>query len=150
MPRHEDFTKLFCEQAGHIVKAAEELRRLVRGDEAVEAHVRTINGIEMAADRVARSIFETANRTFNAPIDIVPGSHSIALAAVFRPSEVFRQKAILPGSHPGSAAALCRVDVICSAHAILSPPRSCIPEKYCASASVTQAGGESCSPGQSK
>lgn len=69
MPPHENFTKLFCEQAEHIVKAAEELRRLIHGDEAVQAHVRTISEIEMAADGVARSIFETANRTFNAPID---------------------------------------------------------------------------------
>jgi len=69
MPANEDFTKLFCEQAGHIVKAAEELRRLVQGDEAVDRHVKAIRAIERQADDVARAIFEIANRTFNAPID---------------------------------------------------------------------------------
>src|SRR5262245_26463398 len=69
MPPNEDFTKLFCEQAGHIVKAAEELRRLIAGDAAVDAHVAAIRAIEMDADGVARAIFAGANRTFNAPID---------------------------------------------------------------------------------
>src|SRR5437016_8235687 len=69
MPANEDFTKLFCEQAGHIVRAAEELRLLVQGGNPVEPHVNAIRAIERAADDVARTIFTTANRTFNAPID---------------------------------------------------------------------------------
>ena len=69
MPANEDFTKLFCEQAGHIVRAAEELRLLVKGGNPVEPHVNAIRAIERAADDVARTIFTTANRTFNAPID---------------------------------------------------------------------------------
>ncbi len=69
MPPHEDFTKLFCEQASYIVKAAEELRRLVNGGDAVESQVAAIRTIEMQADSVARAIFTSANRTFNAPID---------------------------------------------------------------------------------
>lgn len=69
MPPNENFTKLFCEQASYIVKAAEELRALVRGDAAVDVHVAAIRTIEMEADQVARAIFTSANRTFNAPID---------------------------------------------------------------------------------
>jgi uncharacterized protein len=69
MPRNEDFTKLFCEQAGYIVKAAEELRRLINRDDAVDAHIAAIRDIEMQADGVARAIFTSANGTFNAPID---------------------------------------------------------------------------------
>lgn len=69
MPPNEDFTRLFCEQAGYIVKAAEELRELVHGDAAADAHVAAIRTIEMEADQVARAIFTSANRTFNAPID---------------------------------------------------------------------------------
>src|SRR5438093_4900734 len=64
MPANEDFTKLFCEQAGHIVRAAEELRLLVRGGAAVEPRVNARRAIELAADDVARTIFTTANRTF--------------------------------------------------------------------------------------
>jgi|SRR5690242_2198891 len=69
MPQNENFTRLFCEQAGYIVKSAEELRRLVNGDDAVELHVAAIRTIEREADGVARAIFTSANRTFNAPID---------------------------------------------------------------------------------
>ncbi|HEY2818362.1 MAG TPA: DUF47 family protein [Casimicrobiaceae bacterium] len=69
MPPNEDFTKLFCEQARYIVKGAEELRRLVNGDDAVDPHVAAIRAIEREADAVARAIFTSANRTFNAPID---------------------------------------------------------------------------------
>jgi predicted phosphate transport protein (TIGR00153 family) len=69
MPPNEDFTKLFCGQADYVVKAAEELRRLVGGEEAVDDHIAAIRSIEMGADSVARAIFVSANRTFNAPID---------------------------------------------------------------------------------
>jgi predicted phosphate transport protein (TIGR00153 family) len=69
MPPTEDFTKLFCAQAGYVVEAAEELRRLVNGDDAVDRHIAAIRKIEMDADGVARAIFTSANRTFNAPID---------------------------------------------------------------------------------
>jgi uncharacterized protein len=69
MPPTEDFTKLFCEQASYNVKAAEELRRLVAGDDAVDTHIAAIRAVEMEADGVARAIFTSANRTFNAPID---------------------------------------------------------------------------------
>jgi len=69
MPPNEDFTKFFCEQARYIVKAAEELRRLMNGGDAVDPHVAAIRTIEIEADGVARAIFTSANRTFNAPID---------------------------------------------------------------------------------
>jgi predicted phosphate transport protein (TIGR00153 family) len=69
MPAEEAFTPLFCEQATFIVKAAEQLRRMIAEDVPAEALVATIRDTEMAADAVARKIFIAANRTFNAPID---------------------------------------------------------------------------------
>ena len=69
MPAEEAFTPLFCEQAQLILRAAEELRQMIAEGIAAEQHVATIRGIELAADAVARRIFVSANRTFNAPID---------------------------------------------------------------------------------
>ena len=69
MPREVGFTALFCEQAQHILEAAQELRRMIEGDADADRHVAAIRTIEMAADSVARKIFIAANRTFNAPID---------------------------------------------------------------------------------
>src|SRR3954463_14400417 len=53
MPPDESFTALFCEQTKRIADAAQELRAMVRGEDAAEAHVATIRSIEMAADMVA-------------------------------------------------------------------------------------------------
>ena len=69
MPAEAAFTPLFCEQARCIYQAAEQLRRMIGEDVAVDQHVAVIREIEMAADAVARTIFVGANRTFNAPID---------------------------------------------------------------------------------
>lgn len=69
MPREENFTALFCEQARTIVQAAEQLQLLINGQGAVEEHVAAIRAIEATADVVAKKIFIGANRTFNAPID---------------------------------------------------------------------------------
>ncbi len=70
MPAEEAFTPLFCEQAQRIVQAAAELRQMIGEDNPGERqHVPIIREIEMAADAVARRIFISANRTFNAPID---------------------------------------------------------------------------------
>ena len=69
MPAEEAFTPLFCEQAQLILRAAEELRQMIAEDIGAEQHVATIRGIELAGDAVARRIFVSANRTFNAPID---------------------------------------------------------------------------------
>jgi hypothetical protein len=69
MPPEESFTTLFCEQAGHILNAAEELRQMIVEDVEIDRHVGAIRTIEMAADAVARKVFIAANRTFNAPID---------------------------------------------------------------------------------
>lgn len=69
MPREENFTALFCEQARTIVQAAQELQRMIYGDGALAEHVATIRAIEATADTVAKKIFIGANRTFNAPID---------------------------------------------------------------------------------
>lgn len=69
MPREENFTALFCEQVRTIVQAAQELQRMVNGDDAIAAHVAAIRSIEASADVVAKKIFTCANRTFNAPID---------------------------------------------------------------------------------
>ena len=69
MPAEAAFTPLFCEQAKLILQAAEELRRMIAVDVAAEQRVATIRGIELAGDAVAREIFVSANRTFNAPID---------------------------------------------------------------------------------
>jgi predicted phosphate transport protein (TIGR00153 family) len=69
MPPEESFTALFCEQARHIVHAAQELRQMIVEDAPADPHVTAIRGIETAADAAARKIFVAANRTFNAPID---------------------------------------------------------------------------------
>jgi predicted phosphate transport protein (TIGR00153 family) len=69
MPREENFTALFCEHTESIVRAAQELQRLINGDDSIEAHVVAIRAIEATADAVAKKIFIAANRTFNAPID---------------------------------------------------------------------------------
>lgn len=69
MPREENFTALFCEQAHSLGQAAQELQRLIHGDEAIAAHVAKIRDMEARADAVAKKIFIAANRTFNAPID---------------------------------------------------------------------------------
>jgi len=70
MPPEKSFTSLFCEQASCIVDAAEELRDMVgQRQVTIEAHIKSIRAIETKADGVARQIFVSANRTFNAPID---------------------------------------------------------------------------------
>ena len=69
MPPEESFTGLFCEQTQHILEAAKELRAMVAGEDAADAHVASIRSIEMSADGVAKKIFIGANRTFNAPLD---------------------------------------------------------------------------------
>jgi hypothetical protein len=69
MPREEQFTALFCEQAKHIVDGARELAGLVEREGDLDAHVATIRAVEVSADGVARRIFIAANRVFNAPID---------------------------------------------------------------------------------
>jgi len=69
MPREEDFTALFREQAAALGKAAQELQQLIHGDAAVAARVEAIRAVEGLADDVAKKIFIAANRTFNAPID---------------------------------------------------------------------------------
>jgi predicted phosphate transport protein (TIGR00153 family) len=69
MPAEEAFTPLFCRQAELIVRAAQELRQMIADYVDAEQHVATIRGIELAGDAVARQIFISANRTFNAPID---------------------------------------------------------------------------------
>lgn len=69
MPREENFTLLFCEQARNLVQAAQELQRMLSGEGAMEEHVAAIRATEARADMVAKKIFIAANRTFNAPID---------------------------------------------------------------------------------
>ena len=70
MPPEKSFTSLFCEQAGCIVDAAEELRDMVGPRQVgVEAHIASIRTIETKSDAGVRQIFLSANRTFNAPID---------------------------------------------------------------------------------
>ena len=69
MPVEESFTVLFCEQASHILDAAQELRTMIVEDVDIPAHVTSIRAIEMKADVAARKVFVAANRTFNAPID---------------------------------------------------------------------------------
>ena len=70
MPPEKSVTSLFCEQAGCIVDAAEELRDMVgQRQVGIEAHIASIRTIETKSDAVVRQIFLSANRTFNAPID---------------------------------------------------------------------------------
>jgi uncharacterized protein Yka (UPF0111/DUF47 family) len=69
MPREEQFTALFCQQARCIVDGARELAALVEKEGSLDAHVAAIRAIEVGADGVARRVFTAANRVFNAPID---------------------------------------------------------------------------------
>ena len=69
MPVEESFTILFCEQASHILDAANKLRTMIVDEVDIEAHVASIRDIETKADVAARKVFIAANRTFNAPID---------------------------------------------------------------------------------
>jgi predicted phosphate transport protein (TIGR00153 family) len=70
MPPEKSFTTLFCEQAGCMVDAAEELRDMVgKREVTLDAHIASIRAIEKKSDAVVREIFLSANRTFNAPID---------------------------------------------------------------------------------
>ena len=71
MPPEKSFTSLFCEQADCIAAAAAELREITRERQktAIDAHIASIRAIETKADAVARQVFLSANRTFNAPID---------------------------------------------------------------------------------
>ena len=70
MPPEKSFTSQFCEQARCIHEAAEELRDMVDGRKVpVASHVASIRKIEAQADTIARNIFVSANRTFQAPID---------------------------------------------------------------------------------
>jgi uncharacterized protein len=69
MPAEQAFTPLFCQQAELILRAARELRQMIAEQVAPEQHVATIRDIELAGDAVARQVFISANRTFNAPID---------------------------------------------------------------------------------
>jgi len=69
MPAEEAFTPLFCQQADLILRAAHALRQMIAEHVAAEQHVAAIRDIELAGDAVARQIFISANRTFNAPID---------------------------------------------------------------------------------
>src|SRR5689334_25249501 len=70
MPPEKSFTSLFCEQAGCIVDAAEEVRDMVgRRQVGIEAHIASIRTIETISDAVERQIFVSANRTVNAPIE---------------------------------------------------------------------------------
>ena len=70
MPPEKSFTSQFCEQARCIHEAAEELRDMVDERKVPAAgHVASIRKIEAQADTIARNIFVSANRTFQAPID---------------------------------------------------------------------------------
>jgi len=69
MPAEQAFTPLFCQQAELILRAAQALRQMIADHVAAEQHVATIRDIELTGDAVARQIFISANRTFNAPID---------------------------------------------------------------------------------
>jgi predicted phosphate transport protein (TIGR00153 family) len=70
MPQEMSFTSQFCEQAKCIHEAAQELRDMVDQQEvSSDKHVASIRVIEARADTVARQIFVSANRTFQAPID---------------------------------------------------------------------------------
>lgn len=70
MPPEKSFTALFCEQAGCVVDAAEELRDMVgKREVTLDEHIASVRAIEKKSDDVVRQIFLSANRTFNAPID---------------------------------------------------------------------------------
>jgi uncharacterized protein Yka (UPF0111/DUF47 family) len=69
MPRQESFVPLFCEHWKTVCQAAQALGRMVDAPATTAAETAQIRQFESEADRIARSIFVAANRTFNAPID---------------------------------------------------------------------------------
>ena len=69
MPKEEHFFELFEQHAAIVVAAAEALRSLLHGGDAVERHCRVIFEREAEADEVNRAVLTAVRRTFITPFD---------------------------------------------------------------------------------
>lgn len=69
LPREDSFFDQFVAHARLLIQAAEALRDLLNGGDAVEAACATIVRHEEAADEVTRAVFLAVRRTFVTPID---------------------------------------------------------------------------------
>jgi predicted phosphate transport protein (TIGR00153 family) len=69
MPKEEHFFELFEQHAAIVVAAAEALRSLLHGGDAVERYCRVIFEREAEADEVNRAVLTAVRRTFITPFD---------------------------------------------------------------------------------
>lgn len=69
LPREEKFFPLFERHAGAIASAAEALRRMLDGGEAVSSHCRAVMRFEEDADIVTRDVLIGVRSTFITPFD---------------------------------------------------------------------------------
>jgi predicted phosphate transport protein (TIGR00153 family) len=69
LPREEKFFPLFERHAAAIASAAESLRRMLDGGEAISMHCRSIMQHEEDADRLTRDVLIGVRSTFITPFD---------------------------------------------------------------------------------
>jgi predicted phosphate transport protein (TIGR00153 family) len=69
MPKEERFFELFEQHAAIVVAAAEALRSLLHGGDAIEQYCRVIFEREAEADDVNRAVLTAVRRTFITPFD---------------------------------------------------------------------------------
>ena len=69
IPREEKFFGLFEDSAQNVVKAAQDLKRMVDTWEGVEERVGRINELEHEGDTITHQIIAQLNRTFVTPFD---------------------------------------------------------------------------------
>lgn len=69
MPREDDFFAMFARHGDLVVHAAEELRAMLDGGEAVERHYPGVLAAEDDADAVTREVVQAVRHTFVTPFD---------------------------------------------------------------------------------
>src|SRR5258706_15755048 len=69
LPREEDFFGLFERHAALTVEGAKEMRRLVHGEQTIQALAARIKEIEHEADVITHSCVERLHTTFITPLD---------------------------------------------------------------------------------
>jgi predicted phosphate transport protein (TIGR00153 family) len=69
MPREQRFFDLYAAHARTLVLAAEELRAMLEGGDAITDHCRAIVAHEQSADAITREVLKAVRRTFITPFD---------------------------------------------------------------------------------
>jgi uncharacterized protein len=69
MPREEKFMDYFCDHSLRIVGAADALRAMMEGGDAVASHFRTVCEKEGEADMITKNTLQAIHRTFITPFD---------------------------------------------------------------------------------